>query len=67
MFWRKCTCTSKLTEEERIKAWMDGFNIGMSKSIDQLVPLISGNIETIRKKIYEDAISESLKRMGRNG
>ena len=45
--------------------WVEAFTSGVNKTWDMLLPVMTGNIETMRKKIYEDAINDSLKRMGR--
>ena len=45
--------------------WVEAFTAGVHKTWDMLLPVMTGNVEAMRKKIYEDAINDSLKRMGR--
>lgn len=51
-----------LSESYRSQLWMEGFAAGVSKSWDSLIPIIQGNVEQLKKKVYEDAINDSIKR-----
>lgn len=65
MFWKKCDCSSKLSDAERADIWMAGFEAAMSKSWDMLVPVMAGNLEVLKKKIHDDATMEVIKRMAK--
>ena len=43
--------------------FMHAFTLGASKTWDLLLPVMTGNIEALRKKIYEDATSDAISRM----
>ncbi len=43
--------------------WVEGFTLGVSKTWDLLMPVMVGNVEALKKKIYEDATLESLSRL----
>jgi len=57
-FWQKCNCSSKLTEEDRIKAWQEGFTTAMSKCWDILLP----NMDKLKEKLREEAVNEAIAR-----
>lgn len=64
-WFNKCNCTSKLTEEDRVKAWLSGFEMGVSKTWDQLVPYMTANADLAKKKLFDEAVNESIKRMSK--
>ena len=43
--------------------WTEAFSLGVSKTWDLLLPVMTGNIEALKKKIYEDATFDSITRM----
>jgi len=43
--------------------FMHAFTLGASKTWDLLLPVMTGNIEALKKKIYEDATTEAISRM----
>lgn len=43
--------------------FMDAFALGASKTWDLLLPVMAGNIEALKKKIYEEATSDTIIRM----
>ena len=43
--------------------WTEAFSLGVSKTWDMLLPIMAGNVETLKKKIYEDATFDAVSRM----
>jgi len=43
--------------------WTEAFSLGVSKTWDLLLPVMTGNIEALKKKIYEDATFDSIARL----
>ena len=43
--------------------WATAFSMGVSKAWDMLLPVMAGNIETLKKKIYDDATMDALSRL----
>ena len=41
----------------------EAFSLGVSKTWDLLLPVMVGNIEALKKKIYEDATFEAISRL----
>ncbi len=62
MFWSKMPKVN-LSEEERISIWMDGFKSGVTKSWDLMTPLMASSLETMKKKMREDAATEAINRL----
>lgn len=65
MFWKKCDCSSKLSDSERADIWMAGFETAMAKAWDMLIPVMGGNLEVLKKKIYDEATMEVVKRISK--
>ena len=43
--------------------WTEAFSLGVSKTWDLLLTVMAGNIEALKKKIYEDATFDSITRL----
>lgn len=43
--------------------WTEAFSLGVSKAWDMLLPIMAGNVEALKKKIYEDATFDAISRL----
>lgn len=61
-FWNISSKPNK--EEEAFKnGWQVGFSAGMLKSWDLLIPVMSENMDRLKQKLKDDAISEAISRL----
>ena len=43
--------------------WAEAFTSGMNKAWDILLPVMTENLEKVKKKIYDDAVRDTVNRM----